>query len=136
MAGGILASVLWLALCVWMFAFSYSDSYFKYSHCSRIAVFAAALIGSAAIPAGAILVWRRFNSALSRSLAQAGVSLLALFPLAATSFLLSRIRGACHLSGDDAMGVGINFLLLTGIAAISVVGLAIAAIVRPGMGRN
>ena len=119
-----------------MFAFSYSDSYFKYSQCSRIAVFAAALIGSAAIPAGAILVWRRFNGALSRGIAQVGVSLLALFPLAATSFLLSRIRGACHLSGDDAMGVGINFLLLTGIAAISVAGLAIAAIVRPGKGRN
>lgn len=134
MLGGILASGLWLGFCVWMFAFSYSDSYFKYSHCSRIAVFAAALIGSAAIPGGAILVWRRFNGILVRVVAQLGVSLLSLFLLAATSFLLSRIRGACHLSGDDAMGAGINFLLLTAIATIAVAGMAIGAIVRSKRG--
>jgi len=133
---GLLGGSLWLSFCAWMFAFSYSDSYFKYSPCSWIAVFAAALIGSTAIPLGAILVWRRFNSALGRIIGQVAVAILAQLPLAATSFLLARIPGACHLSGDDAMGAGIDLLLLTGIAAFSVVGLAMAAMVRAGKGRH
>ena len=127
---GILVGGLWLSFCVWMFAFSYSDSYFSYSHCSRIPVFAAALVGSAAIPSGAILVWRQFNNVVALIIAQVGVSSLALLPLAATTFLLSRVPGPCHLSGDDAIGAGIDFLLLTGIAALSVAGVAIAGILR------
>lgn len=129
-AGGAVATALWLSLCVWLFAFSYSDSYFTYSHCSRIPVFAAAMIGAAAIPVGALLVWRRFSSALAVIVGQVGVSLLALGPLSATAFVLSRIRGACHLSADDAMGAGIDFLLLVGIAAVFVVVLAVASLVR------
>jgi len=129
--GAIVAGTLWVSFCVWMFAFSYSDSYFEYSHCSRIPVFAAAMLGSAALPVGAFAVLHRFPSALGVIIGQLGVSALSLVPLAATNFVLSRIPGACHLSGDDAMGAGINFLLLTAIAGISVAGVALAAMVRP-----
>lgn len=129
-AGGAVAAALWLSLCVWLFAFSYSDSYFRYSHCSRIPVFAAAMIGATAIPVGALLVWRRFKSALGVIVGQVGVSLVALGPLSATSFVLSRIRGDCRLSADDAMGAGIDFLLLVGIAAAFVALLAVASLIR------
>jgi hypothetical protein len=129
-AAAVLALTAWLSFCVWMFAFSYSDSYFKYSQCSRIPLFAAAMVGAAVIPVGAFLVFRRLGSALGAILAQVVVSALGLAPLAATSFLLSRMRGPCRLSGDDSMGVGINFLLLCGIAALSVAAVALAAMVR------
>lgn len=128
--GSILAGTLWLMFCAWMFAFSYSDSYFEYNRCSRIPVFAAAMIGSAAIPVGAFLVLRRFNGVFGAIVGQIGVSGLSLVPLAATTFLLSRLPGACHLSADDAMGAGIDFLLLAVIAVFSVAATALAATVR------
>jgi hypothetical protein len=54
---------------------------------------------------------------------------LALLPAMATSFILSRASGACRLSGDDAMGVGINLLLLCALALLTAVvpGVAVAA---------
>jgi hypothetical protein len=121
---------LWLALCTLVFAFSYSDSYFSYSPCTRIPVFAAALLGAVAMPASAFLVWRRPGPAWALVLRQAGASLLALLPAVATSFILSRASGACRLSGDDAMGVGINFLLLCALAVLTTVVLGIAAMAR------
>ena len=41
-----------------------ADSYFRYSLCSRVPVFAAAMLGAVLLPAGAFLVWRRFDSVL------------------------------------------------------------------------
>jgi len=133
---GILVGVLWLGFCVWLFAFSYSNSYFKYADCARIAVFAAAMLGAAVIPAGAFLVLRRLEGALAVILWQAGVSLLGLLPLAVTNFLLSRIRGACRLSGDDSMGAGIDFLLLAAIAALSVAAAGLVAAMRAARRRR
>lgn len=47
-------------------------------------------------------------------------SIAAVVPLAATAAVLSRVRGSMHLSGDDAMGVGLNFIFLTATAILSV----------------
>jgi hypothetical protein len=120
---------LWVALWTWAFAFSYSDSYFRYSPCTRIPVFAAALLGAIAMPASALRLWRRSGPAWALALRQAGASLVALLPVMATSFVLSRAPGACRLSGDDAMGVGIDILVLGALALVTtvVLGLAVAA---------
>jgi multidrug transporter EmrE-like cation transporter len=40
-------------------------------------------------------------------------------PLAGTAALLARLPAPAHLSGDDAMGVGIAFLILAGAATAS-----------------
>lgn len=120
----------WLMSWVWLFAFSYSDSYFLYSLCSRAPVFAAAMLGAAVIPVGAFLVWRRFHSVSGVIIGQVGVSFVSVVPLAATAGLLARVPGPCHLSGDDAMGAGIDFIMLSGAAAASIAVLAIARVVR------
>ena len=126
----ILAAAAWVTSWVWLFAFSYTHSYFNYNLCSRVPVFAAALIGAILVPAGAFLVWRRCVSVPAVVIGQVGVSFVSLLPLAATAGLVSRVSGPCHLSGDDAMGAGIDFLMLSGAAAASIVVLAIAGVVR------
>lgn len=55
---------------------------------------------------------------------------MCLLPLAAASYLLSHATGPWRLSGDDAMGVGIDFVLLAVLAAASVLGLAAAFLLR------
>lgn len=127
---GVLAGVLWVALWVWLLAFAYSTSYFEYSLCSRAPVFAAALLASITIPVGALILWRRLDSVSGLVIGQAAVSVLSLLPLGLTSYVLARLSGPCHLSGDDAMGAGIDFILLCGTAAVSVCMLATAAVVR------
>lgn len=113
--------LLWLGFWIWAFSFAYSDSYFAYSRCSRSGVFAAAMIGIVGITAGAWHAGRNSRSVAGALLRQIMASLASLGPLAFTSFVLSRAPESCHLSGDDAMGVGINFLLLCGVASMSVV---------------
>jgi hypothetical protein len=122
------ALAVWAAGWVWGFAFSYSNSYFSYDLCSRLPVFGAAMLGAVAIPVGAVFLWRRLASVVALVIGQAGVALASVAPLAGTTFVLSRIPGRCHLSGDDAMGAGINFLLLaaTGVVSVGVMGVAAA----------
>jgi hypothetical protein len=88
------------------------------------------MMGAVIMLAGLALQWRRIRGAIGLFLGQAAVSLVALAPLAATTATLSRVRGPCHLSGDDAMGAGIDFLFLSGIAIAFVVGVTIAGLVR------
>jgi hypothetical protein len=54
-------------------------------------------------------------------------------PLAGTAALLARAPAPFHLSGDDAMGVGIDFMVLTAAAIVSalLLGLLLLADRRP-----
>ena len=45
-------------------------------------------------------------------------------PLGVTAAVLARVPGPMHLSADDAMGVGINGLLLVAVAIVSALVLA------------
>lgn len=121
MLAGAFALLLWLGFWTWAFSFAYSDSYFAYSRCSRIGVFVAAMIGIVGITAGAWHARRNSRSVAGALLRQVLASLASLGPLALTSFVLSRAPEPCHLSGDDAMGAGINFLLLCVVASMSLV---------------
>jgi hypothetical protein len=53
-----------------------------------------------------------------------------LVPLAAIAALLARAPRPWHLSGDDAMGVGIDFLLLLAAVFASSAFLAMAFLLR------
>jgi hypothetical protein len=118
--------IAWTATWAWLLTFSFSDSYFKYDLCSRGLVFIAAMVGALVLPVGLLRVSRRANSIVGLLVRFGGVVALSLFPLAATSFALSRLPGQCHLSGDDAMGAGIDFILLSG-AAMGIGSVATAA---------
>lgn len=108
--------LLWVGLWFWAFSFGYSDSYFRYDPWVRLPVLGAAVWGAAALPVAAHLAWRSRRSLL-RSLAVYGGGVgSALIPLGLTSFVLSRSRGRWHLQADDAMGAGIDFLILVGLS--------------------
>ena len=123
-------AVAWLGFWFWAFSFAYSDSFFRYDSCSRSSVFAAALFGAAAVPASACRAWRRHRSILRALAAHAAGLVVALLPLALVSHALSRVSGPCHLEADDSMGAGIDFLILVGIAIVSLLVLLVAWIVR------
>jgi hypothetical protein len=133
-AGWIAALIGWSALAFWVFSLSYSTSYFHYSLASRLPPFVAAFGGAIAIPVSAYLllqrVARRQLSPVRAWLSHAGLCVVAVVPLAVTAAVLSRIRGPMHLSGDDAMGVGINFAILVLIAMVSCLFMAVVLAVK------
>ncbi len=88
------------------------------------------MLGAMLLPVGAFLVWRRFDSVSGVVIGQVGVSFVSVVPLAVTAGLLARVPGPCHLSGDDAMGAGIDFIMLSVVAAAAIAVLAIAGVVR------
>jgi hypothetical protein len=113
---------VWLAFWFWAFSFAYSDGFFRYERCSRLPVFAAALLGAVVIPGSARRAWRRRTLWAALVAHLAGV-VCGLAPLALVSALSSRLPGPCRLSADDAMGAGIDFMLLVGVSLLSTVAL-------------
>jgi len=116
----------WVGFWFWAFSFGYSDSFFEYDPWTRLPLLGAAVWGAATLPVAAHLAWRSRPSLL-RALAVycAGVC-GALIPLGFTSFVLSRSRGRWHLQADDAMGAGIDFLILVGLSVAIGVALLVA----------
>ena len=131
-----IAAIAWVAAWSWVFAFSFSGSYFEYNRCSRVPVFAAAMLGVLMIPCGAFILWSRTRTVAALLIGQVCVAGASLAPLAAASFVLARVPGACHLSADDAMGAGIDFLVLAGVAAASVGIAAVAGATRARYARG
>ena len=124
----------WGALAFWTFSLSYSSQFFKYDLPSRLPPFLAAFAGAIAIPVSFRYQFQRATSKRSSRLrawlAHVGTAFAATVPLAVTASVLSRVRGPMHLSGDDAMGVGINFFLLISVASLSGLLLAVAFVVQ------
>lgn len=124
----------WSAFAFWAFSLSYSTSYFEYSLASRLPPFLAAFVGAVAIP---VSVWyqlqrvgRSRHSMVRAWVMHVCTSIAAVAPLAAIAAVLSRIRGPMHLSGDDAMGVGLNFIFLTATALFSVLFLTVVLVLK------
>lgn len=120
--GTLIALFLWAAFAFWAFSFSFSSSYFSYSLASRLPPFLAAFGGAVALPISAYYQWKRARSGASHLaawLVHSACAALCVMPLAATAALLSRLPEPFHLSGDDAMGVGISFLALAAAAIVS-----------------
>jgi len=120
----------WLAIWVWAFGFRYSDSFFQYNLGARLPVFIAALIGVAVIPCCAYLQLRRFGSVIAATVRQSICSIVATLPLVVISYALSRASGPFRLSGDDAMGAGIDLFLLICVSLISVGAVSAASFIK------
>lgn len=118
------AGALWMTFWFWAFSLAYSSSFFAYNRHSRLPVFAAALVGAAGIFASAVVQWRAPRSVVRACLRHAVGVAASLFPLVAVSALLHRADGPWRPSADDAMGTGIDFLLLTGVGMASLAFLA------------
>jgi len=118
------AGALWLSFWFWAFSLAYSDSFFEYDRHSRLPVLAAALVGAAGIFASTVVQWRSRRSIVARCVRHAFGVAASLCPLLAVSALLRRADPPWRPSADDAMGTGIDFLLLAGagIASVAVLG--------------
>lgn len=125
-----LAALVWTGFAVWLFSFSFSDHYFKYSLPSRLPPFLAALFSALVIPVSGARQFLHVQHARATRVqawfTHAVVTALSVLPLMLTSALLSRAPEPWKISGDDAMGVGIDFLFLLAIAILSIFLLTVA----------
>jgi hypothetical protein len=117
-AFGLLA---WIVFAVWVFSFSFSSSFFRWNLAARLGPFVGAWLAAVALPvAGA---WelagftRGRRGALAAWLRHLGWTVLAFVPFLAVTALQRRLPDPFRLSADDAMGVGIDFLILIVLAA-------------------
>lgn len=128
---GILGAglVAWAAFAFWLFSYSFSSSFFRYNQPSRLPPFIAACLGAIVIPVSGFVQWRRVRrrsaSPLAAALFHVAVSTVALGPLVIVAAILAHAPEPWHPSADDAMGVGIDFLILVGIALTSVIVMSI-----------
>jgi len=129
-------AVVWTVLWFWTFSLAYSRSFFAYDRHSRIPVFVAALMGALGIFASAAWQWRSRRSPWAACLRHVGSVVLSLCPLVATSALLHRAPPPWRPSADDAMGIGIDFLLLVGAGIGTLVALGGALALRSLWGRG
>ena len=134
--GLAIALLAWSAFAFWLFSFSYSDGYFRYSLASRLPLFLVAFAAAVAIPCSAAWQWLRARRArttrLRAWLAHVIACALALVPFFLVTAVLVRLPSRWRLSADDAMGAGIDFLMLLALAIASGVVLAVAlALTRP-----
>jgi len=118
------AGALWLTFWFWAFSFAYSNSFFVYNPHSRLPVFGAALLGAGGIFVSAVVQWRARKSIVAACLGHAVGVVASLCPLLAVSALLRRAAGPWRPSADDAMGTGMDFLLLAGVGLASLAVLA------------
>ena len=135
-AGLAIALLAWTAFAFWLFSFAFSDGYFRFSLHSRLPVFLAAFAAGVAIPCSAAWQWHRAREGrttrLRAWLGHALGCVLCLAPFVAVTATLSRLPSPWRLSGDDAMGAGIDFLMLVALAIASGVLLAGALVLtRP-----
>jgi hypothetical protein len=128
------AFVAWCCFVFWVFSFNYSSSFFHYNVHSRLPPFLAAFSGAVALPLSVHYQWTRIRLGYSSPLRAwlfHGVSALAcVLPLLAVAGLMVRLPAPWHASADDAMGTGIDFLILVALALASSVLLGLALLVR------
>lgn len=118
--------VAWMAVWFWTFSFAFSDSFFTYNRHSRLPVFAAAWVASGTILWSAWLQWRRRGPILRALLRHAAGAAGSVALLVVVSAVLARAPDPWHPSADDAMGTGIDFLMLSALGVASLVALGVA----------
>jgi hypothetical protein len=133
----IIAALLfagWVSFWFWAFSFAYSDGFFLYNRHSRIPIFAAALVAATLIPISAVFQCRQYDKAecsgLRSLLTHSAICLIILAALLAVFWALSRAERPWRLEADDAIGAGIDFMLLLGIATLSIAALGVAVSAR------
>jgi cytochrome c oxidase assembly factor CtaG len=124
----------WAIFWFWAFSFAYSDGFFLYNRHSRIPIFVAALVAAMLIPLSAVFQWRQYDKAgcsgLRSLLSHSATCLIILTAPVAVFWALSRAQSPWRLEADDAMGAGIDFMLLLGITTLSIVALAVTIAVQ------
>lgn len=126
----VAAGLGWTGFWFWAFSFGFTDSFFVYNRHSRIPPLIAATLAAAGIFASFIVQWRRSGSILGASLRHVAYVVVAMVPFLLLPALLKYAPRPWRPSADDAMGIGIDFLVLTALAMASAVLLPAALAVR------
>lgn len=133
LAAEVVLLLAWAVFAFWLFSLSYSSSFFRYNLPSRLPPFVAAVAGAVALPISAVYQWRRARrravSPLKAWILHGLCAAAAVLPLMLVAAIQSRAPNPWHASADDAMGTGIDFLLLAAGAILSslVLGVALLA---------
>jgi hypothetical protein len=134
-----------LAFWFWAFSLAYSSGFFRYHHHTRLPLLAAALLCVVALPASALVQWRRVrrgDASAPAALVAHGLTTLAALALPfGLTLAFSRAPRPWHLEADEAMGAGLDnlALLLVAVACALVLGVALTvrgARRRAGAGRG
>jgi len=128
-----LALGLWSAAAFWTFSLSFSASFFRYNLASRLPPFLAAWLAATALPLLGARAWRRVRVGRT-GIARAWIEYVLLASAALVPFLLTtaverRLPSPWRMSADDAMGAGIDFLILLGLEASMLVAVTGALLV-------
>ena len=120
--GLVVAYLCWAGFWFWAFSFAYSDSFFRYNLATRLPVLLLVLGAVAVPPWSDWMVLRKAHSgAWSRVTAWAvhltatALPLAVFWGLTAAAVLVARAFGASAFGADDAMGVGIDFMLCAAV---------------------
>jgi hypothetical protein len=140
MLGAGLLLLAWAALAFWTFSFAFSGSFFRWNLPSRLPPFVAAWAGATLLPVSAAWQWARVRrqacgpfEALGLHVAGAALSVA---PLLLVTAVQRRMPEPWRLSADDAMGVGIDLLILLGAAVASTVLLGLALLIERRLARG
>lgn len=132
-AVGIVLLLSWVGLSFWLFGLNYSSSFFHYNLPSRLPPFIAACLGALALPTSAFWQWsrvRRGARPLRAWFVHSFWAAASVVPLVAVAAAAMRAPSPWRPSADDAMGTGIDFLLLVGLAVASAALLGLALVIR------
>lgn len=135
---GWMTLAAWTAFWFWAFSFRYSSSFFHYHQGSRIPFFAAALLAVVIAPWSAVRQWQHVNRARrSRATALLWHVGTVIGAAAVPAIVAAGVRAVSPqtLSGDEAMGVGIDMLSVLGVAGLTVIVLSVALVVPRRAGR-
>ena len=138
----IIATLLiacWAGFWFWAFSFSYSDGFFLYDRYSRISISLTALIAAIFIPFSAIVQWRWYEKSKYSGVRSFLVHIATCFVIVSVFFTVfwafAKAPPPWRLEADDAMGAGIDLMLLVVIAILSIAVFGVALAVkrnRPG----
>ena len=126
----VAAGLAWTAGWFWAFSFGFSDSFFEHNRHSRIPPLIAATLAAAGIFVSAAWQWRRRGSILGALARHVAGVVVAMGPFLILPALLKNAPRPWQPSADDAMGIGIDFLVLTALAIASAIVLPAALAVR------
>jgi hypothetical protein len=117
-----IAFAAWIAVWFWAFSFAFSASYFWYHLPSRLTFFLLALASAAAPPLSGFWVIKRFAAhrfsafkGCVTHLLVTAIPVLLFWGVGSASVLIANRFGRLAFEADEAMGIGLQFLMCVAV---------------------
>ena len=116
----MVTGLAWAGFWFWAFSLAHSGSFFRHNQHSRLPAFLAAWLGACAVGVSGYIQWSRRRSVAVASLGQLLGIAVAVCPFVVVSVILHQAERPWRPEADDALGAGINFVVLCSLALVSV----------------